>query len=193
MAHEVTKNALILIDLQQGFLDSSYWGSRNNPELESNCTNILEFYRKKSLPVIHIQHLSKEIASPLRPGQSGVEFLQPFEPKKGERIFQKNVNSSFIGTGLDSYLKENHITSLTLIGLTSDHCVSTTARMGSNLGYKIHIVANCTATFDRRLQEKTFPADQVHQVHLASLHGEFATVFETLTDFKDFLFDRKNH
>ncbi len=171
-------SALILIDIQKGFLDADYWGNRNNPEFELKTKELLEFYREHELPVIHVQHLSREKNSPLKPGQDGADFICGFEPRLGERIFQKSVNSAFIGTNLESYLLSQEMSSLTLAGLTSDHCVSTTARMAANLGFQVFIRSDCTATFDRKLLGIIYPADLVHAVSLASLNGEFATILD---------------
>ena len=57
--------ALLLIDVQRGFYDPS-WGKRNNPTAENNIKLILDAFRAAALPVIHIQHLSKQVNSPLR-------------------------------------------------------------------------------------------------------------------------------
>lgn len=189
--------ALLLIDVQKGFSDSAYWGKRNNPEFEKNITDLLMKARELNFTIIHIQHLSKEEKSPLRPGQAGVEFMPGIEPRFGERVFQKTVNSAFVGTNLESYLQSQNISCLVMAGLTSDHCVSTSARMASNLGFQVYVVADCTATFERKGSDTTYPADLVHCVSLASLNSEFATVVDTVEEFKkreiDLLRHRENH
>ncbi len=171
--------ALLLIDVQRGFHDPS-WGHRNNPDAEDNIARLLASARKSCGHVIHVQHLSIELNSPLRPKQQGVEFMDFAQPQYGERVFQKSVNSAFIGTGLEEYLKQIGITSLVLAGFTSDHCVSSTARMGANLGFKMTIASDATATFDRMsLEGRLIDADLVQQVSLASLSHEFAEVKRT--------------
>lgn len=168
--------ALILIDVQVGFNDS-YWGRRNNPRFEANISRILERWRGAGLPVIHVQHHSVEPHSPLRPDRPGVEFMACARPQVGEPVFAKKVNSAFIHTGLESYLRAAGTHSIVMVGLTTDHCVSTSARMAANLGFKVTIPADAVATFDRRTHDGMFiPADTVHEVSLASLHGEFAAV-----------------
>lgn len=91
------------------------------------------------------------------------------------------MNSRFIGTELDSYLKSNGYDTLILIGLTTNHCVSTTARMAGNLGYRTYVVNDATACFDCTSYDgKTkLCAEDVHTFALSSLHGEFATVVST--------------
>lgn len=168
--------ALVVIDAQKGFLDLTYWSQRNNPDMECRLRNLLETYRRFQLPILHVQHLSMDSNSPLRRGQQGVDFIDGIEPQMGERVFQKSVNSAFIGTNLAEYLRGKNLTSLVLAGFTTDHCVSTSARMAANLGFCVTVLSDCTATFARPDGVTTFPADLVHQVSLASLRGEFASI-----------------
>lgn len=176
-----SKPALITIDVQKGFQDP-YWGRRNNPHFERNIQKLLSSWRARGLPLIHVQHLSIEENSPLRPDRPGVDFMDCGLPKEGERIITKSVNSAFIGTELERVLRKEELNLLILAGLTSDHCVSTTARMARNLGFEVVISFDATATFDRLAYDGSlFAAETVHQVSLASLHGEFATVQTTET------------
>lgn len=180
MSYKINSNtALIVIDVQQGF-DDPKWGKRNNPNAEENISRLISLWRDERRPVIHVQHCSTEAGSPLRPDQPGVEFKKEAMPIDGEQIFKKSVNSAFIGTNLESYLKEQDIKKLVIIGLTTDHCVSTTTRMAGNLGFKVLLVSDATATFDRRGPGgEEYEAEEIFAIHLASLHDEFCTVVST--------------
>ncbi len=169
---------LILIDVQEGFHDP-FWGKRNNPQAEKNIRTLLDIFREKDLPVIHVQHVSQEVNSPLRPGLKGLEFMQKTSPIMGEMVFQKVVNSAFINTKLEEYLHSKKIEHLILVGFTSDHCVSTTARMASNLGFKVSIISDATVAFERQGEVEKYPAQLVHDINLSSLKGEFAEIFST--------------
>lgn len=172
--------ALLLIDIQKGFDDHYFWGERNNPEFEVNVVKLLADFRATGKPVIHIQHNSTSPNSPLRPGQAGNDFKPEAMPQSGEPIIGKTVNSAFIETQLEQYLHQQGIDELVIAGLTTDHCVSTTARMAGNLGFKVILLEDATATFARRsLTGGWVIADEVHRINLASLNGEFCTVLKT--------------
>lgn len=173
--------ALLLIDVQKAFLDQEYWGgNRNNPEAEANIARLLAHWRSQRFPVLHVKHNSTNPASPLRPALPGNAFMDCALPQEGEPIFQKQVNSGFIGTGLKEHLDEKGINKLLMVGLTTNHCVSTTARVAGNYGYEVFIAEDATATFDRISFDGTrYKAQEVHNISLASLHQEFATIVKT--------------
>lgn len=180
--------ALLVIDVQKGFEDELYWGGgRNNKNAEKLCGEILSTWRKYNLPIFHIQHSSQEPNSRLHPSHSGFAFSDYTIPKDNETIVTKHVNSAFIGTNLKQLLEDQNISTVVIIGLTTNHCISTTTRMAGNYGYETYLISDATATFDRVGIEGTkFDAETMHQTALASLHKEFATVI-TASDLEQIL------
>ncbi|MBT4035472.1 MAG: cysteine hydrolase [Candidatus Marinimicrobia bacterium] len=173
------KPALLLIDVQKGF-DSPAWGQRNNPDAESNIKRLLDAWRKHDRPIIHVKHCSVSPKSPLHPDQPGNDFKDEASPLSGEPEFSKTVNSAFIGTGLEDYLREKDLNALVIVGLTTDHCVSTSTRMAGNLGFDVTLVSDATATFERTDTDGVhISAEEMHRVNLASLNGEFCVVKST--------------
>ncbi|MBY0598515.1 cysteine hydrolase family protein [Bacillus bingmayongensis] len=171
--------ALILVDIQKGF-DDSYWGKRNNIHAETNMEFILQTWRKKNRPVIHVRHISNKENHPLRKESSESNFKDFATPISNEPVFQKNVNSAFIGTNLESYLREHNYETVVIIGLTTDYCVSTSVRMAGNLGFSTYVISDATATFDRIAYDGNYyPAEEIHKYALVSLHEMFATVLTT--------------
>jgi nicotinamidase-related amidase len=183
--------ALILVDIQKGFENIAYWGGqRNNPDAELRAAELLGIWRDNGLPVFHIQHCSTILTSPLHETNPGNQFNDLVAPIKGEPVIKKHVNSAFIGTDLQVQLDNAGITTLVIVGLTTDHCISTTTRMAGNLGYKTFLVADATATFNKRgIDGKNYPAELIHETALASLNNEFATII-TIDTIKK-LYDEK--
>lgn len=175
----MNRTALLIIDVQQAFDDPVY-GQRNNPQAEDNIALLLADWRRHKRPVIHIRHDSAEEKSKLRPGLPGNAIKQQAMPVPGEPVFGKSVNSAFIGTGLEDYLRVNEIDSLVVAGLTTDHCVSTSVRMAGNLGFDVTLVADATATFERTARDGShYSAEDIHAISLLSLDGEFCAVKTT--------------
>jgi nicotinamidase-related amidase len=170
---------IIVIDVQKGF-DDPCWGRRNNPDAEGNIALLLDVWRRTGQPVIHVRHDSTHALSPLRPGRPGNDLKEIVKPARGEPVLGKEVNSAFIGTDLEERLRRSGSTSVVLVGLTTNHCVSTTARMAANLGFDVRVVSDATATFERKSPFGSLvSAEVMHEIGLTELQGEFATVVDT--------------
>jgi nicotinamidase-related amidase len=172
--------ALIVVDVQQAFDDADYWGRRNNPGCEANVARLIEAWRAEGRPLVFVRHDSDEEASPLRPDEPGNAF-KPEVSGEPDLLVTKQVNSAFYGSpDLDAWLRERGISSFALCGITTNHCVETTARMGGNLGYDVLFVLDACATFDREGPDgEVVTAEELTRATAASLHDEFATVVST--------------
>lgn len=173
--------ALLLIDVQDGF-DEAYWGPRNNPNAEQIIARLLSRWRETGRPVVHVRHDSTEPDSALRPGAPGNAFKREATPRSNEVVIGKRVNSAFIGTDLEARLKAMEINTVVMCGFTTNHCVSTTARMASNLGFRTFVLSDCTVAYAMTSPGPTgrlISADEMHEVGMAELQGEFATIVTT--------------
>lgn len=179
MATITDKTALIIIDVQEG-LDDPSLGKRNNPDAERNMARLLAAWRRTGRPIFHVKHMSTRADSPLRPNQPGNAIKRIVAPQGDEPVLQKTANSAFIGTDLEDRLRRGNIGSVVIVGLTTDHCVSATARMAGDLGFATYVVDDATATHDSVGYDGThYPAEIVHSISLANLHDEFATILMT--------------
>lgn len=178
---ENTNPALILVDIQQGFDNIPYWGGeRNNPDAEANARKLLDYWRANNLPLFHIQHCSTNPNSMLAESNPGNAHKEIVKPLPGEPVIKKSVNSSFIGTDLQQRLDAAHIDTVVIVGLTTEHCVSTTARMAGNFGYNTYVVADAVAAFSKTgINGEHYDAETIHLTALAMLNDEFATILNT--------------
>jgi nicotinamidase-related amidase len=176
-----TRPALILVDIQQGFDNISYWGGeRNNSDAELNARKLLDYWRAHSLPLFHIQHCSTNPESMLAETNPGNAHKEIVKPLPGEPVIKKSVNSAFIGTDLKERLDAAKIDTVVIVGLTTEHCVSTTTRMAGNYGYNTFVVADATAAFAKTgIKGEHYDAGTIHLTALAQINNEFATVLNT--------------
>lgn len=175
-----SSTALIVVDVQRGFGDSAYWGPRNNPHCEANISRLLDAWREREWPVVFVRHDSVLPESPLRAGSPG-NPLQDVVSGEPDLLISKQVNSAFHGTpNLEKWLKDHEIEAIVVCGITTNHCCDTTARVGSNLGFRVWFPLDATHTFDRTSPDgKVIPANLLAQITATNLHDEFATVCTT--------------
>lgn len=173
-------SALVMIDLQKGF-EEPWFGERNNPHMEANGLRLLAAWRQRGLPRALVQHASVSPDSPLHPDKPGYAFKPGYEPLPGDKHIIKRENSAFIGTDLEVWLREQGSNRITVAGITTEHCVSTTVRMAANLGFSVELVGDaCHATGKRRADNTAdIDAETIHQTELAILRGEFACILTT--------------
>ena len=177
----LSEKAIVLIDFQTGF-DDRFWGDRNNLGAEENALCLLDAGRTAGGHVAHIRHLSRDTKSPL--ALDGTAFKNGFAPCDGEAIYEKSVNSAFIGTTLEADLRAMGARDLVICGLTTPHCVSTTVRMAANLGFRVELAHDACAAFARNA-DVSFDggpapsAEEIHRAAICHLHGEFAAAVRT--------------
>jgi len=171
--------ALIVIDLQKA-IDHPSWGARNNPEAEKQVASLLQAWRSTGRSIYHIRHDSTEPDSHYRPGQPGNKFKPEAQPAPGEIVIVKRTNNAFIGTDLESRLRDANHTTLVVTGVITNNSVEATVRMAGNLGFKTFLVEDATFTFGRKDWRGTWrTADEVHAMSLANLHREYCSVVRT--------------
>jgi nicotinamidase-related amidase len=127
-----------------------------------------------------VRHDSVEDGSPLRAGTPGNAF-KPQVSGEPDLLVAKSTNSAFYGEpDLHAWLGERGLRRIAVCGITTNHCVETTARMGGNLGYDVLFVLDACHTFDRMGPDgAVVSAEDITRATAASLHGEFATVVQT--------------
>jgi len=178
------ETGLLLVDVQRGVDDLQHWGGargrRNNPQAETRITALLLAWRERSLPVYFTLHDSREADSPLKANAPGGAFKPGLEPREGEPVIRKDVNSGFIGTNLDLVLRRNHTTRLVVAGFFTNMCVASTVRTAGNMGWDTYLARDACACTNRIGPDGTdFDPKILHDITVATLHGEFCTSLTT--------------
>ena len=175
-----TRPALVAIDVQAGF-DDPGWGPRNNPDADANIDQLVREFTRHGHPVVYVRHNSTDPASPLHAGRAGNALKRYLRWRQPDLWVTKTVNSAFHGTpDLHAWLVARQVSDLFIVGITTNHCCETTARLAGHLGHRVHFVLDATHTFDRTGPDGTVvTADELARITAANLHGEFATVTGT--------------
>lgn len=168
--------ALIVIDMQNG-MSWPQAGERNNPNAEREIAELLAHWRVNHAPVVHIHHISLEPDSLFWPEQDGVLVQESFMPLAGEKVIEKHVPDAFTHSDLQSWLENQSIKQLVVVGVSTNHSIESTVRSAGNLGFKTFVVSTaCFAFSGLDFDGRERSAEEVHAMSLANLHGEYATV-----------------
>ncbi len=176
--------ALVLLDLQNynvhpdGYWNQAMPGSAEaaQPMIEGTV-RALQAARRAGIAVIHVANSWREghpdvnvhapwmaeakAANRSIEGTWAAEFFEPVAPSKGEFIVRKRAVSAFVGTELERLLLVRDISTLVLVGGVTNFAVEGTARHASDLGYRVVVLSDGTASIDDEWQsfaiEKILP------------------------------------
>ena len=179
--------ALLLVDIQ-----NDYFAGGANPlvgieEAAGNAASILDFFRKKKLPVFHIQHISiKKDATFFLPNTEGVKIHQSVSPLSSEEVIQKYFPNSFRRTSLHEKLKAKQIEKIVICGAMSHMCIDATTRAAFDLGFSCVVINDACATKDLLYGNETIQAKHVHGSFMAALGSVYAQIINCTDFIKNF-------
>lgn len=187
---KMENTALLIIDVQNDYFPGGKMTLEGAEQAAKNIQQILDYFRKNNLPVIHIRHIStNEGATFFLPGTSGAEIHSLVSPLAGEKVIEKHFPNSFRETELLSYLQSKNIKNLVITGMMTDVCVESTTRASFDFGFRNVIIGDATATRDRELYGQVIKASEVQRSFLAgisALGGLYTNIVKT----NDFLKDK---
>lgn len=176
--------ALLLIDIQNDYFPNGRMPLEKSLEASQKAQEILQAYRAKQLPVIHIQHVStRPDAVHFLPCTKGVEFHSNVQPTKNETIIKKHYPNSFKDTSLLNHLIKHQINHLVIAGMMTHLCVDATVRAAYDLGFSCTLLHDACATKNLEFNNSMIPAQSVQNAFLAALQPLYANVISV----RDFL------
>lgn len=162
--------ALLLIDIQKDYFPGGKMVVPGAEGVLQAASGLLARFRARGLPVIHVRHISiRPGAGFFIPGTEGSEIHQGVLPLQGEKVVEKNFPNSFTGTGLDDILKGGGIDRLVICGMMTHMCIDTTVRAAFDLGYKVVLAHDATASPALSHGGVDVPPAQVQAAYMAAL------------------------
>lgn len=176
----MSKQALIIIDLQNDYYEGGRWTLHNINQASANAQRVLASAREQGLPVIHVHH-EFEIENPpfFEPGTVGAEIHKDLTPAAGEATVLKHQVNSFQGTDLKEKLDALGVSEVTLVGAMSHMCIDAAARAAADFGYQVTVIEDACAARDLEFNGQTVPASQVHAAYMSALGFAYANVTTT--------------
>lgn len=171
------QQALVLVDIQNDYFPGGAMELVGSSEAGLRAGKLLEVFRRKALPVIHIQHVATRPDAPFfRPDTPGVAIHASVAPLVGETVLHKHFPNSFRETPLLAHLQQHGITQLIIAGMMTHMCIDSTTRAAADLGFQCILAHDACATKSLIFGKVAVAAVEVQAAYLAALDGLFARV-----------------
>ncbi len=167
----------------------------------ANAKKVLSEARRRHMNVVYVTMTLEPSYKVLGQAKYGLRALMPqyhsflgkqadifagFEPTADEYVIRERSGSSaFAGTTLDSYLRNNHIEDIYLMGYSLRQCVESTLRNAHDLGYNTNVIYDASAGFTREQQTSfvkeiaPFYGDCHHDTDIPRIEGLNEMLFES--------------
>jgi nicotinamidase-related amidase len=169
--------ALLLVDIQNDYFPGGAMELVGSPLAGVQGGKLLQAFRQRSLPIIHIQHIStRQGATFFLPNTAGAQIHESVTPEVGEIVIQKNFPNSFRATPLLEHLRKHDVSQLVIAGMMTQMCIDTTTRAAADLGFQCLVAYDACATKPLSFNGHTVSAENVQTAFFAALNGLFARV-----------------
>ena len=171
---------LVVIDVQNFYFPGGKQPLTGPVEASLKAKALLQAFRDRGWPVVHVLHLGKGQAAPSpEAGEEGYRAHPNVRPLPGERVIGKREANAFRGTELLETLRALGATRIVVAGMQTHMCVEAATRAAADLGFQVTVASDACATRPLAFGGVEVPAAQVHAAALAAMDGAYARVLST--------------
>ena len=164
-------DALLIIDVQNGFFSDPEEPVYHENQLIHNINQLIDSFRNKKKPVIFARHLDEDLVKGTKPW----EVFTKVHSKPEDIYIDKTTPDSFLNTDLLNVLKSHNIGSVVIAGLQTDYCIDTTCRSAFGKGIPAVLVSDAHSTYDNSFMT----ADKIIEYHNKIIGRWFAKLKTT--------------
>jgi nicotinamidase-related amidase len=171
------ETALLVIDVQQFYFEGGLVPLTGSVEAAAQARKLLDAFRARSLPVVHVRHVPKSVAIvDGEPADQQYRLRPEVQPAAGETVISKRFANSFRETDLLETLRRKKITRVVIAGMQTHMCVEAASRAAADLGFEVVVVHDACATRALEFEGRNVPAEMVHAGALAAIKGTYGRV-----------------
>ena len=170
--------AILVIDVQESFrARADEWARVSAPDVADRVQRVVDHGRDAGDAVVWVLHAEPGSGGPFDPALGHVRLQQGLDARADDVHVAKRVHNAFTGTDLDARLRELGVDELVVTGIRTEQCCETTARVASDLGYRVTFVLDATATHPHAAWDGgVISAADIQRATASALQGRFATV-----------------
>jgi len=189
--------AVLVYDAQAGIFPHV----QDRDGLVKRITEVLDAARSVGVPVYYVRHVSlspshlgvtalrtamawqrldraDQVSSPFPPDAAHSQIVEELAPVDGEPVFEKLGMSAFVGTPLESVLRDRGVTTVILVGAVLETGIEPTARHAADLGFLPVVVEDACGIVEPAAAERSLAS---LDYSLMSYRGSAAEVVASLT------------
>lgn len=170
MSPDLSRPAVVVVDMQQGLFAISDAPLHEPARLLSRVSNLVCRARATEVPVIYTRFHGPP-GTPLHAAEPGSEIHSAVAPQPGDLVIDKDDSDAFLRTSLHEDLQVLGIDTLIVCGLQSEFCIDSTCRTAYALGYRVVLVEDAHSTTDT----EDLTAAQIVAHHNRTLSRAYAT------------------
>ncbi|MFG2825555.1 cysteine hydrolase family protein [Kitasatospora sp. NPDC048365] len=140
------KTALVVIDVQESFRQLENWAAVSEPKIVEKVGRLVAAARAKGDLVVWVLHAEPGSGDAFDPALGFVRPIEGLEPAAGEPVVTKSSHNAFTTTNLQQLFTTEGVGEVVVSGIRTEQCCETTARVASDLGYRVVFVTDATAT-----------------------------------------------
>jgi nicotinamidase-related amidase len=176
------RRALIVIDAQQEYFEGLLpiqYPARD--ESVARIADAMDAAERAGIPAVVVQHQAPTGFPVFAPESPTFELHPEIAERAGSAAhrFTKPFASIFAGTGLDEWLRERQIDTITIVGYMTNNCVIGSAAAAEPFGIAVEVLSDATGAIDIVNSAGSAQAQQVHETIMALLNSNWAAVATT--------------
>jgi nicotinamidase-related amidase len=170
--------ALLVIDVQESFRQRPDWAEISAPDIADRIARLVDHARDRGDAVVWVLHAEPGGGGVFDPARGFVRLLPGLDPRADEPVLTKTSHNAFTTTNLAQWLTTRSVDEVVVTGIRTEQCCETTARLASDLGYRVQFVLDATATqpLPRHDGRGRLTTAEVQERTAAALQGRFAEV-----------------
>jgi len=169
--NEKMNEALIVIDVQEGFFYDPNYPVYNENNLINNNNQLIDSFRKQGKPIIFVRHTDEDLVE----GTRLWEVYSRVHATSDDLYVDKTTPDSFFKTELLNVLKTNNIDSIVIVGLQTEYCIDATCKSAFGKGIPTILVSDGHSTYDNSFMK----ADKIIDYHNKIIGRWFAKLKTT--------------
>ncbi len=174
------RRALIVIDVQNEYVSGNL--RIQYPPVEDSLARVgqaMDAARRHGVPIVVVQNHTPPGSPLFAHGSHGWQLHEVVASRPRDHLVAKTMPSAFADTGLQAWLTQRGVDTLTVVGYMTHNCDASTILHATHAGYAVEFLADASGSVPYSNAAGSASAQEIHRVFSVVFHSRFAAVAST--------------